>query len=366
MNKKPKVILGLSGGVDSSVCAYLLQKQGYQVEALFMQNWQDDENLKTNTNCSYDEDLKYVEQTVKTLGIKLHKINFSYEYYEQVFKTFLTELEQGFTPNPDVLCNKEIKFKAFLDYANNVLGADLIATGHYAGILKEKKKIYLTKGLDQNKDQSYFLSFLNQNQLKNTIFPLSNYLKKDVKKIAKELGLMAFDKKESMGICFIGQNNFASFIKDYIKTKQGKILDLNGNFLANHQGLIFYTIGQRKGLQIGGIKNTTNEPWFVIEKDVKNNILIVAQGIDNKARFSKGLMADNIHLLNDDLDEILGDVFVKIRYRQTDVKAFVSCSNNKLEVIFQNPQKDVAKGQIIAFYDKNKLLGAARICSKIN
>lgn len=260
-----KVIVGLSGGVDSSVSALLLLEQGYNVEALFMKNWEEDD---TNEHCSAAQDLSDAKKVADKLGIKLHTVNFSSDYWDDVFEHFLKEHKKGRTPNPDILCNQKIKFKVFLDYAIS-LGADKIATGHYARITNKNNSYQLKVGLDNNKDQSYFLYLLGQNQLAKSLFPLGGITKDEVRNIAKEEGLITANKKDSTGICFIGERNFSEFLETYLPKQQGNIVNHKGKFIKHHQGLAFYTIGQRKGLEIGGGFGDSDEPWFVADKKIK-------------------------------------------------------------------------------------------------
>ena len=274
MSSQNKIIVGLSGGVDSSVTAYLLLQQGFQVEALFMKNWDEDDD---DEYCSASEDLADAQQVADLLGIKLHTVNFSHEYWEDVFEHFLSEHKKGRTPNPDVLCNQRIKFKAFLDYAKD-LGADKIATGHYARIANENGKYFLKAGVDGNKDQSYFLHLLNQDQLSQSLFPLGEIDKKEVREIAKKQQFGNADKKDSTGICFIGERPFSEFLTTFLPKEKGDIIDQDGSFIKHHNGLPFYTIGQRKGLEIGGGFGESQEPWFVADKLVDSNKIVAVQG----------------------------------------------------------------------------------------
>jgi len=277
--KNQKVIIGMSGGVDSSVAALLLIEQGYQVEGLFMKNWEEDDE---DDYCAAAIDLKDAEAVCQRLDIKLHAINFSSEYWDRVFKHFLDEYSAGRTPNPDILCNKEIKFRAFLEHAKT-LGADKIATGHYARIGKHQNKTQLLRGLDSNKDQSYFLHALNQYQLSHTLFPIGEFDKPAIRELAKTHNLTTHDKKDSTGICFIGERRFSTFLAQYLPAKPGDIRTVDNETIGTHNGLMYYTLGQRKGLGIGGLKDSEEEPWYVVEKDLLTNDLIVAQGHDHPA-----------------------------------------------------------------------------------
>lgn len=357
-----KVVLGMSGGVDSSVAAYLLKEQGYEVIGIFMKNWENTED----GFCDAEQDFLDVGKVANKLGIKYYSVNFSKEYYDKVFKYFISEYEKGRTPNPDVLCNKEIKFKIFLDYAMS-LGADYIATGHYARITHEtinKKTIStLYKGVDENKDQTYFLCQLNQKQLEKVLFPLGEYTKEEVRKIAKELNLATADKKDSTGICFIGENNFDEFLDKYIKSTPGDIVDVDNNYYGKHKGLIHYTIGQRKGIGIGNSKTGNGKAFYVVDKDVTNNRLIVVQG-DGSDLYYQGLIARDFNYIN----EIAENKFTcnaKFRYRQKDVKVEVTKDKENILVKFLEPQKAITEGQFIVLYDGDKCLGGAEIVKGI-
>jgi len=288
-----KIIVGLSGGVDSSVAALVLLEKGFHVEALFMKNWDEDDDDKY---CSAAEDLLDAQQVADKLGIKLHTVNFSHEYWEDVFEHFLSEHKKGRTPNPDVLCNQRIKFKAFLDYAKD-LGANKIATGHYARIINNDGHYLLKAGVDGSKDQSYFLHLLNQDQLSQSLFPLGDLHKKQVREIALQNGFENSEKKDSTGICFIGERPFADFLTTFLPKQKGDIVDENGRFIKHHDGLPFYTIGQRKGLEIGGGYSDSPEPWFVADKLVESNEILAVQG-DHPLLYHNTLVADSVHWID--------------------------------------------------------------------
>ena len=349
-----KVIVGMSGGVDSSVAAWLLQQQGYLVEGLFMKNWEQDD---TENYCAAAVDLADAQAVCQQLGIPLHTVNFSETYWDQVFTHFLTEYQAGRTPNPDILCNKEIKFKAFLDYAKS-LGADLIATGHYARVDQGK----LLKSKDRDKDQTYFLHAIDPDALHKTLFPVGDYLKKEIRAIAQELGLVTHHKKDSTGICFIGEKRFNQFLQEYLLTKPGDIVSTEGQTLGRHHGLMYHTIGQRQGLGIGGGHSTSNAPWYVVDKDIENNQLIVAQGSDHPMLYAQGLTCGAIHWLISSKIELPFTCYAKIRYRQTEQACVISPSDQgKHHVLFASPQRAVTPGQYIVFYDKNQCIGGAVI-----
>ena len=310
MSSQKKIIVGLSGGVDSSVTAYLLLQQGFQVEALFMKNWDEDDD---DEYCSASEDLADAQQVDDLLGIKLHTVNFSHEYWEDVFEHFLSEHKKGRTPNPDVLCNQRIKFKAFLDYAKD-LGADKIATGHYARIANENGKYFLKAGVDGNKDQSYFLHLLNQDQLSQSLFPLGEIDKKEVREIAKKQQFGNANKKDSTGICFIGERPFSEFLTTFLPKEKGDIIDQDGSFIKHHNGLPFYTIGQRKGLEIGGGFGESQEPWFVADKLVDSNKIVAVQG-NHQMLYHNSLVADDVHWIDEE-PQFPINCSAKILYRQ--------------------------------------------------
>lgn len=358
MNKAVKVIVGLSGGVDSAVAAFLLLEQGYQVEALFMKNWDEDD---TDAYCPAEEDLDDARAVAKMLNIKLHAVSFSTEYWDRVFEYFLAEYRAGRTPNPDILCNQEIKFKAFLEYALS-LGAEAIATGHYARIKHKGSVCQLLKGTDKNKDQSYFLYRLNQHALKHSLFPLGHLDKTQVRKLAERAGFKNHAKKDSTGICFIGERKFKTFLARYLPAQPGVIISIDGEELGTHQGLMFHTIGQREGLGIGGIKSASGEPWYVVGKDLKQNRLLVAQGNQHPALFRSTLEARELHWIEDRTPTLPLNCQARIRYRQQEQDCEIVCLNHDtLETRFVSPQRAVTPGQAIVFYQDDVCLGGATI-----
>jgi tRNA-specific 2-thiouridylase len=359
-----KVIVGMSGGVDSSVSAFLLKEQGYQVEGLFMKNWEEDD---TDEYCAAAQDLKDAQAICDKLGIKLHTINFATEYWDNVFEYFLAEYKAGRTPNPDIMCNKEIKFKAFLEFACEDLGAEFIATGHYVQREFRDNKWKMIRGLDNNKDQSYFLYTLNEKQLAKTLFPVGHIEKPEVRRIAEQAGLVTHNKKDSTGICFIGERKFKDFLGQYLPAKPGIIESAEGEAIGQHDGLMYHTLGQRKGLRIGGLANAGEEPWYVVEKDLLRNVLIVGQGHDHPRLFSKGLIANQLHWV--DRIELIESVkcTVKTRYRQHDVQCTVSpikpSTNGEYQVDFDEQQSSVTPGQSVVFYQGDVCLGGGIINS---
>ena len=354
--KNKKVVLGMSGGVDSSVAAILLKEQGYDVIGVFMKNWEEKDD---NGVCLSEEDYKDVIAVAEQLEITYYSVNFVKEYWDKVFT-----YKRGRTPNPDVMCNKEIKFRAFLDYAMKI-GADYVATGHYARIIHEEKdgniKSVMLRGVDDNKDQTYFLCQLNQEQLEKVLFPLGSYTKPQIREIAEKYNLKTAKKKDSTGICFIGERNFNEFLSKYLPAKKGNIVNTEGKILGRHNGLMYYTIGQRKGIGIGNTKEGTGEPWFVVDKDLEKNELVVTQG-DNSVLYSKGLIATDFNFINKDEITFPLNCTVKYRYRQDDSKAVINKLNeNEYEVIFDKPQKAVTLGQIVVAYNGEKCLGGGVI-----
>ena len=358
-NGTKKVICGMSGGVDSSVSAFILQQQGYQVEGLFMKNWEEDDDTDY---CTAAADLADAQAVCDKLGIKLHKINFAAEYWDNVFEHFLNEYKAGRTPNPDILCNKEIKFKAFLEYAAEDLGANYIATGHYVRRRGADDNAQLLRGLDANKDQSYFLYTLSSKQVGQSLFPVGDIEKPIVRAIAEELGLITAKKKDSTGICFIGERKFKDFLARYLPAQPGNIRTVEGDIIGRHDGLMYHTLGQRKGLGIGGVKGAGEEAWYVVEKDLVNNELIVAQGHDHSALLSTGLIAQQLHWVDRQPIREPLRCTVKTRYRQTDVPCTVEpIDGESIKVIFDEPQIAVTPGQSAVFYLDEVCLGGGII-----
>lgn len=352
------VIVGMSGGVDSSVAALLLLEQGYKVEGLFMKNWEEDDGTEY---CTAMEDLADAQAVCDKIGIKLHTANFASEYWDRVFEHFLDEYKAGRTPNPDILCNKEIKFKAFLDYAQ-VLGADYIATGHYARRVDVDGVATLVKGLDNNKDQSYFLHAVGAKQIAKTLFPVGELEKPAVRAIAEKHGLITHDKKDSTGICFIGERRFKDFLEQYIPAQPGVIRSSDGVEMGEHNGLMFHTIGQRKGVGIGGVSgNQDHEPWFVIEKDMDKNELVVAQGKQHPGLFSQSLTVDNLFWISDKEPELPLECMAKTRYRQPDQACIVMKNGEGYKVEFKEPQRAVTPGQSLVLYIDDTCLGGGII-----
>ncbi|MDH0354987.1 tRNA 2-thiouridine(34) synthase MnmA [Morganella sp. GD04133] len=362
-NSQKKVIVGMSGGVDSSVSAYLLQQQGYQVTGLFMKNWEEDDDTEY---CSAAADLADAQAVCDKLGIELLTINFAAEYWDNVFEHFLEEYKAGRTPNPDILCNKEIKFKAFLEYAAEDLGADYIATGHYVRRRDINGTTQLLRGLDSNKDQSYFLYTLSHDQVAQSLFPVGELEKPEVRRIAEQLGLITAKKKDSTGICFIGERKFRDFLARYLPAKPGPIMTVDGQEIGQHDGLMYHTLGQRKGLKIGGTREGSDEPWYVVDKDVENNILIVAQGHEHPRLMSAGLIAQQLDWVSrEPLTQPLRCV-VKTRYRQEDISCTVTpLGDDKISVRFDNPVAAVTPGQSAVFYQDEVCLGGGVIEARI-
>ena len=350
------VVVGLSGGVDSSVAALLLKEQGYNVIGLYMNNW---EEIDECGNCTGEQDFADVRRVANKIGIPYYVVNFAKEYMDRVFSYFLAEYKAGRTPNPDVLCNREIKFKDFKERAKE-LGADYIATGHYCDILHENGVHYLLKAKDQNKDQTYFLNQLSQEQLDGVLFPLGKITKPEVRKIAQENGLATAEKKDSTGICFIGERNFRNFLQKYIPAKRGKIMTYDGKVIGEHLGLMYYTIGQRRGLNIGGQKGDDGSRWFVIEKDLKNNILYVAHGAEDRL-YSKGLLMNECNFIPFPPKEKVFECTAKFRYRQPEQKCTVNILDNGIRVDFAEKQRAITEGQFAVFYSGEKCIGGGVI-----
>jgi tRNA-specific 2-thiouridylase len=352
------VIVGMSGGVDSSVAAHLLLQSGYRVEGLFMKNWEEDDGSEY---CTAIADLEDAQSVCDKLGIRLHTANFSAEYWDNVFQHFLQEYRAGRTPNPDVLCNREIKFKAFLEYATS-LGADKIATGHYVRRLDTEAGTYLLKGLVENKDQSYFLCEVNEASLRNSLFPVGELRKTEVRRIAESLQLRTHDKKDSTGICFIGERRFKDFLEQYLPANPGDIETTEGECIGSHGGLMYYTYGQRQGLGIGGKPNHSEAPWYVVNKDLLRNVLVVAQGNGNKHLFSKQLIASTATWVNNTAPNLPLTCTAKIRYRQSDQLCTISQHEGDLfKVSFEAPQRAVTPGQYVVFYQQDRCLGGSII-----
>lgn len=362
-NSQCKVIVGMSGGVDSSVSAYLLLQQGYQVEGLFMKNWEEDD---TDEYCAAAEDMKDAKAVSDKLGIKLHTINFAAEYWDNVFEHFLAEYKAGRTPNPDIMCNKEIKFKAFLEFAAEDLNADYIATGHYVRRRQENDQWQLLRGLDGNKDQSYFLYTLGSEHIAKTLFPVGELEKPEVRKIAEQQDLITHNKKDSTGICFIGERKFTDFLSQYLPAQPGDIENSEGEVIGKHQGLMYHTLGQRKGIGIGGLQNSGNQAWYVVEKDMQRNVLIIGQGLDHPRLQSVGLIAKQIDWVARQALKAPLKCTVKTRYRQQDIPCTINpIDDDKLEVRFDSPQIAVTPGQSAVFYLDEVCLGGAIINEQI-
>lgn len=356
-----RVIVGLSGGVDSAVAALLLQQQGYRVEGVFMKNWEAD---ATDPYCQAEQDLSDARAVCDRLQIPLHRVNFSKEYWDNVFQNFLDEYAAGRTPNPDILCNKEIKFKVFLDYALTQ-GADYIATGHYARCLEQNDQLQLWQGLDQNKDQTYFLYTLGQEQLKHCLFPVGELKKPQVRELAASHGFLNHAKKDSTGICFIGERKFKDFLQEYLLTKPGNIKTETGKIVGKHHGLMFYTLGQRKGIGVGGQKNEKESPWYVIEKDLNRNELIIAQGHNHPKLMHKSLRCQQLDWVSD-APAAPFQCEAKTRYRQVQEACTVTKINaDEYQVDFFEPQWAITPGQSVVFYQEQQCLGGGVIIGVI-
>lgn len=357
------VVVGMSGGVDSSVAAYILKEQGYNVIGVFMKNWEEDD---TDEYCSAAEDMADAKSIADKLNIPFKTINFSTEYWDRVFEYFLEEYRSGRTPNPDIMCNKEIKFKAFLDYAV-VLGADFIATGHYVRVSRKNNISKMLRGTDDNKDQSYFLYTLNQQQLNKSMFPVGELEKPEVRKIAEQQGFVTANKKDSTGICFIGERKFKDFLEQFLPAQPGNIEDDKGNVIGRHSGLMYHTLGQRKGIGIGGLTHASDDPWYAVRKDLKRNVLVVGQGHDHPLLLTDGLIASQLDWVNKEDIASNFTCTAKSRYRQADFNCTVELlEDNSCRVLFQEKQRAITPGQSIVFYDGEICLGGGIIDTFLN
>ncbi|WP_339801548.1 tRNA 2-thiouridine(34) synthase MnmA [uncultured Marinobacter sp.] len=358
--EQTRVIVGMSGGVDSSVAAWLLKSRGYQVEGLFMKNWEEDDGTEY---CTAMTDLADAQDVADAMGITLHTASFAAEYWDRVFEHFLGEYRAGRTPNPDILCNKEVKFRAFLDYAIT-LGADYIATGHYTRqrpVSHQPGKAQLLKGLDPNKDQSYFLHAVSGDRIARTLFPVGELEKPEVRRIAEAQGFVTHDKKDSTGICFIGERKFTDFLKQYLPAQPGDIETPEGQVIGRHQGLMYHTMGQRQGLGIGGLSNFGDEPWYVAGKDLDRNLLIAVQGKNHPLLFSRGLNSGPVDWVAGEPPASSFRCTAKTRYRQPDQACTVEVLGDQCRVVFDNAQRAVTPGQSVVFYDGEICLGGGVI-----
>lgn len=351
-----KVVVGLSGGVDSAVAAFLLKEQGYDVIGLFMRNWREEDECG---RCTADDDWYDVRRIADALKIDYYAEDFSKEYYDRVFRHFLSEYEKGRTPNPDVLCNREIKFDVFAAFAR-AMGADYVATGHYAAVSHGDRHLLL-RSCDEDKDQTYFLNQVTESQIANALFPLGELKKGEVREIAKKAGIPVWEKKDSTGICFIGERNFRKFLSEYIPMKPGDIVTTDGKVVGRHEGVYYYTIGQRKGLGVGGGGN--GEPWFVVKKDIRLNQLIVTQG-ESELLYSSRLTVDDFHYISMELPEGESKVTARIRHRQPLQAATAIREKSRVTLIFDKPQRAVAEGQYAVLYRERVCLGGGVIESK--
>lgn len=369
-----KVLLGLSGGVDSAVCAYLLKKQGYDVTCCFMRNWDSIANndilgnpTLSGSKCSQELDYDDAVDTAMDLDLPIIRKDFIEEYWNEVFNLFLSTYKKGYTPDPDVFCNKYIKFGHFYDFAKSQ-GFDTIAMGHYAMRLDENNESHLYKAYDRNKDQSYFLGQITSSQLSNCLFPLAMFTKPEVRDIAKKINLSIADKKDSTGVCFIGERNFKQFLENYLPSKEGDVIDIATNtFIKKHDGVLYYTVGQHKGLNIGGIKGRSDDPFFVVGKDVEKNILYVAQEKGNEFRKSYGCKLDTFNWIGSDMPDLIYNCNCKFRYRGMDMPVILNILDDKKSaMLYYNGYDYIAKGQIACLYQGNRLLGSGVVIQTLD
>lgn len=356
-----RVTVGMSGGVDSSVAALLLQQQNYEVRGLFMRNWQETD---PGFPCTAAEDARDALAVCERIGIELDAVDFSAEYWQRVFSYFLEEHRRGRTPNPDVLCNREIKFRAFLDHATTQ-GAEWIATGHYARVRLRDGRFELLKARDLGKDQSYFLHTLGQQQLSRSLFPLGELAKAEVRLIAARAGFANAAKKDSTGICFIGERDFNRFLSRYLPAQPGEIETADGERVGRHNGLMYYTLGQRKGIGIGGRRNAAEQPWYVVDKDLERNVLVVAQGHDHPRLYSRGLVVPEVHWIAGKPPPLALYCHAKTRYRQSDQACVVHALDDGYRVEFAQPQRAITPGQSVVFYQDDVCLGGGVIRSAL-
>jgi tRNA-uridine 2-sulfurtransferase len=354
------IMVAMSGGVDSSTVAWLLKQQGKPIAGMFMKNWEEEDTV---SGCSAEDDAADARRVAEILGIDFHGRNFAAEYWDEVFEQFLAELRAGRTPNPDILCNREIKFRTFVEHARD-LGAKAIATGHYARRRdNEDGTVSLLKGVDANKDQSYFLYALDQEQLSHALFPLGELTKPEVRELAARADLPVAAKKDSTGICFIGERNFDSFIANYLDAEPGEIRTSDGTVIGTHQGLIHYTLGQRKGLNIGGLKDYPEAPWYVTYKDIEHNVLYAEQQTDHPTLMSTRLEATDLNWIRRQ-PEAGERLHAKVRYRQPDQACRVEAiDHTKLQLVFDKPQRAVTPGQAVVLYDGDECLGGGTIAT---
>jgi tRNA-specific 2-thiouridylase len=362
-----RVVIGMSGGVDSSVAAFLLKQDGYDVIGLFMRNWDSTTNQDVLGNptlsddmCPQEKDYNDAKRVCDHLDIPLYRVDFIEEYWRDVFTYFLDEYKKGRTPNPDIMCNKYIKFDAFVKHASQ-FNPDFIAMGHYARVKRTDNTVQLLRGVDQNKDQTYFLSQLTKAQLKNALFPVGDYQKKAIREIAIKHDIPTATKKDSTGICFIGEREFSKFLNNYLPAQPGNMVTLDGDIIGEHTGLMHYTIGQRKGLGIGGSKAYDNKPWFVVGKDLEKNILYVGQGFHNPALYSTHCTLEDVNIIdsNQSIDGL--SCTAKFRYRQQDIAVTIKQDNDQTTVFFKDPVRAVTPGQSCVFYDGDVCLGGGII-----